>query len=51
VFTEKITVRQHSGKQKSDVPLNHYEEKDGIETVATEEIVKEIEMHEGLDGG
>jgi len=44
VFTKKVTVRQNAGKQKGDVPLNHDEEKNGIDTIATEEIVKEIEM-------
>jgi hypothetical protein len=45
VVTEKITVGQDAGEQQGDVPLNHDEDKNGIDTEATEEIVKEIKMH------
>ena len=46
VVAKKVTVRQHAGQQQRDVSLDHHEEKDGIETVATDEVVKKIEMHD-----
>jgi hypothetical protein len=45
VFAKKITVGQNAGQQKRDVPLNHHEEKNGIDTIATKKVVKEIKMH------
>jgi len=39
-------MRHNAGQEKGDVTLNHHEEKNGIDTIATEEFVKEIEMHD-----
>ena len=46
MFAEKITVRKDTRQQQSDVALNHHEKKDRIETIAADEVVKEIEMHD-----
>ena len=46
VVTEKVTVRQHPGEQERDIALDHHQEKDGIEPIAADEVVKEIEMHD-----
>ena len=46
VFTEKALCASTPGKQQRDVALDHHQEKDGIETIATDEVVKKIEMHD-----
>jgi hypothetical protein len=46
VFTEKVAVRENTGQQQRDVALDHHEDKDCVETVAADEVVKKIEMHD-----
>src|SRR5882724_8592645 len=46
VFTEKVTVRKDTSQQQREVALNHHEEKDRIEAIAADKVVKEIEMHD-----
>jgi hypothetical protein len=45
MVTEEGTVGEDSGQQKSDVSLDHREDKDCIQTVMGDQVVKKIEMH------
>ena len=46
VIAEKALVGQHSGKQKGNVALKHYEEKDSVEPIAADNIVEKVETHD-----
>src|SRR5882672_6762199 len=46
VIAEKGFVGEDAGQQQREVALNHYEAEDRVETIATDEVVKEIEMHD-----
>ena len=46
MLAEKITMGEYAGHEQSNVPLEHYQEKNRVKTVAADEVVKEIEMHD-----
>src|SRR5678816_3560380 len=45
VLAQEAPLGQYAGQQQSDITLKHHEEKNRIDTIAKDEVVKKIEMH------
>jgi hypothetical protein len=45
MVTEKRAVCENTGKQEGDVTLDHHKQKNGIDSIPTEKVIKKIQRH------